>query len=278
MSFNPFAVTANTKAASVQSAIAVASQKTGVDFSYLMGQAQIESGLRPDARASTSSATGLFQFIDSSWLSVVKDHGARHGIAWAADAIQSRGGRLSVADPQMRRAILDLRKDPGVASVMAAEHAADNKRALEAKLGRTANGTDLYMAHFLGQGGAAAFLSALDTNGTRTAASLFPAAARANRNVFYAGSGRARTLTEVYDRFSSKLGNGVQLAGKGLPASRPQLDTATLNRMELARITGQQEVIEHPSTANAFAGVNMLRPTPANAKLAYLMLATLGGA
>lgn len=264
----------------VRNAIASAAAKTGVDFNYLIGQAQIESGMRPDAKASTSSATGLFQFIDSSWLSVVKDHGATHGLSWASDAITRVNGRLTVADPQMKRAILDLRKDANTAAVMAAEHAADNKTALEGKLGRSVTGTDLYMAHFLGQGGAASFLSAHDGNPNRTAASLFPSAARANRGVFYAGNGRAKTLGEIYDKFAAKLGSGVQLAGKNVPP-RGKMDTAMLNRMELARITGNQEVIEQPYAAASpaserFAGINVMRPTPANARLAYLMLAGMG--
>nr|WP_318781333.1 hypothetical protein [Sphingomonas aliaeris] len=101
MSFNPFAVTAARTNVSAKSAIALASQKTGVDFSYLMGQAQLESGMRSDARAGTSSASGLYQFIDQSWLRVMKQHGAEHGMAWASDAISSTGsGRMTVSDPR----------------------------------------------------------------------------------------------------------------------------------------------------------------------------------
>jgi len=255
----------------VHGAIAAASRKTGVDFSYLLGQAQIESGLRTDVRASTSSATGLYQFIDQSWLSVVKQHGQEHGIGWASDAIQrSSSGRLTVTDPAMRQAILDLRKNPEVASVMAAEHAADNKAVIEGRLGREANGTDLYMAHFLGVGGAVGFLSAMEDNPNRTAASLFPAAARSNRNIFFSRDGSAKSLADIYQRFSEKLGNGVQLAGNNSPgvagrAAGPRLDTATLNRLELARIN-QDQVAEQ----------NLLRPSPNNARLAYMMLASLG--
>src|SRR3546814_13515030 len=80
---------------SVQSAIALASRKTGIDFNYLLGQAQVESGLRPNARAGTSSATGLYQFIDQSWLAVVKQHGAEHRLGWAADSISNKIGRAS---------------------------------------------------------------------------------------------------------------------------------------------------------------------------------------
>lgn len=134
MTVNPIA------AGRVQQAIAYAASRTGVDFDYLLGQAKVESGLNAAARAGTSSASGLYQFIESSWLAVVKKHGAAHGLGWAADAI---GPGNRVADPGTRRAILNLRNDPAAASLMAAEHASDNKAALEGTLGRAATGTDL---------------------------------------------------------------------------------------------------------------------------------------
>ena len=62
----------------IGAAIHRAAASTGVDFSYLLGQARIESGFNPNARAKTSSATGLFQFIDQTWLGTVKQHGAKH--------------------------------------------------------------------------------------------------------------------------------------------------------------------------------------------------------
>jgi hypothetical protein len=252
----------------VRAAIANASQRTGVDFNYLLGQAQIESGLRAGARAATSSATGLFQFVDQSWLAVLAQHGEKHGLGWAAGAIrQGAGGRYYVADPALRSTIMNLRKDPASASLMAAAHASDNAQALEQCLGREANGTDLYICHFLGQAGGKSFLSALSRDGGLSAAAMFPAAARANRSVFYGANG-ARSLAEVYQRFSDKLGNGVQLAGNALPAG--SADTATLNRLELARIQAT------PPGGAGGGDLNVLRPNPGNARLAYLMLASLG--
>ena len=192
----------------VTNAIAMASRRTGVDFSYLLGQAKIESSLNPTARAATSSATGLYQFIDQSWLAVIDKHGSEYGLGWASNAIQQSGGRYYVADPQLRQQILDLRKHPETASVMAAEHAADNKAFLESKLGREAEPVDLYLAHFLGVGGASKFLSVHDRAPDASAASLFPSAARANRSIFYDKQGNARSFAEIRDRFVSKLQKG----------------------------------------------------------------------
>ncbi len=118
---------------------------------------------------------GLYQFIEQSWLRVMKQHGTEHGLGWAADSISTTSsGRMTVTDPGMRRAILALRNDPQTASIMAAEHASDNKDAIESSLGRDATGTDLYMAHFLGLGGARSFLGAMQDNPNRSGAAMFP--------------------------------------------------------------------------------------------------------
>ncbi|MBX9795365.1 transglycosylase SLT domain-containing protein [Sphingomonas sp.] len=270
----------------VQSAIQLASAKTGIDFNYLLGQAQVESGLNPGARAGTSSARGLYQFVEQSWLSVVKKHGAEHGLGWAADAIQPAGnGRMAVTDTGTRRAILALRNDPQFASLMAAEHAADNKAGIEASIGRPATGTDLYMAHFLGLGGARKFLKALETNPDRAAAGMFPAAAGANRAIFYGANGQPRSVAEIYQRFAAKLDKGADAAGgTGLASSTlgpldPNAEVIagmgedTGNALAWARSTLDQLA----GARSDRRGTAMLRPTPDTARLAYLTLASLGG-
>ncbi|CAM8627356.1 lytic transglycosylase domain-containing protein [Sphingobium cupriresistens] len=253
----------------VTNAIAMASRRTGVDFSYLLGQAKIESSLNPTARAATSSATGLYQFIDQSWLAVIDKHGGEYGLGWASDAIQQSGGRYYVADPELRQQILDLRKHPETASVMAAEHAADNKAYLESKLGREAQPVDLYLAHFLGVGGASKFLSVHDRAPDASAASLFPSAARANRSIFFDRSGNARSFAEIRDRFASKLlkssdslGADIQYAAAALPSGAKTVQPADYVRIETQRLSEQVDV--------------GIRPQPQTARLAYLMLATLG--
>lgn len=264
----------------IQQAIATASSATGIDFDYLMGQAKVESGLNAAARAGTSSASGLYQFIESSWLAVVKKHGAEHGLGWAADAI---GPGNRVADAGTRQAILALRNDPAAASMMAAEHASDNKDAIEGTLGRLATGTDLYMAHFLGLGGATKFLSAMKSNPDASAAALFPAAARANRGVFYDGNGNARSVGEVYQRFASKLGDGADSASETRAANLSFASQALAMGDDATVVTGNND-----SATDALAWAKtqlgqrntvqqLYRPTPDNARLAYLMLSRMGG-
>ena len=296
MTFNPIATLTGTKATgSVQSAIALASQKTGIDFKYLMGQAQLESGMRADARAGTSSASGLYQFIEQSWLRVMKQHGTEHGLGWAADSISTTSsGRMAVTDPGMRRAILALRNDPQTASIMAAEHASDNKDAIESSLGRDATGTDLYMAHFLGLGGARSFLGAMQDNPNRTGATMFPAAARANRNVFYASNGQPRSLSQIYERFAAKLdagaaggaaggsrggsvGAGIQLASTTLGASGATVIPGNgENSTSEAAVWAQATLDQINGGSARVQTASLMRPTPDTARLAYMMLATLG--
>lgn len=187
----------------VLSAIKDASARTGVNFAYLLEQAAAESSFNAKAKARTSSATGLYQFIESTWMNMVRDHGHKHGLGEYADKIDRRG---RVADPGLRREILDLRNDPRKAAAMAAEFASDNERHLRRTVGGDIGPTDLYMAHFLGAGGASSFLNAMKDNPLQPAADLFPSAARANRNVFYdSRTGQPRTLAGVYDIFNRKF-------------------------------------------------------------------------
>jgi len=194
--------------ASVRAAIARASQATGVDFSYLLAQAKLESGLNPGARAPTSSAAGLYQFTRSTWLRTLDRHGAEHGLDGAAGAIES--GR--VADPSTRSQLLALRYDPDASAMMAAELASDNRAELSGALGREPDAAELYMGHFLGTAGATTFLTALASDPERSAASVLPQAAAANRAIFY-GPGGARSLGQVMDLIRGRVDAAMQDSG-----------------------------------------------------------------
>ena len=202
-----------TQPASVQDAIANAARSTTVEFDYLMAQAQVESAMNPTARASTSSASGLYQFIESTWLDTMKRHGDRFGMGdLAAQIGTTRNGDAYVADPATRSAILDLRNDPHIASLMAAGLAEDNRAHLMPILGRQPDSNELYLAHFLGAGGAGRFLSAMQDNPSQDAASLFRRPAAANRGVFYEPNGVPRSLQGVMDYLGAKMDRAMARA------------------------------------------------------------------
>jgi hypothetical protein len=190
-----------------------------------MAQAAQESGFQSDAKASSSSATGLFQFIDSTWLDMVRQHGAKYGIGQLADQVTSdAAGRPHVADPTVRQNILALRKDPRISAALAGELANDNKAEVERALGRPAQKTDLYLAHFLGAGGATELLKAIQRNGATPAADILPGAASANRAVFFDGrTGEPRTVADLYRNFSNKIEKNAtaytELGGASLAAA-----------------------------------------------------------
>lgn len=175
-----------------------ASSRTGVDFDYLLSTAQRESSLNTQAKSKTSSAAGLFQFVEQTWLEMVQKHGDKYGMGAESGAIgRAANGRLSVDDPAQRSAILALRHDPEKATFMAAEYTSEMKTYLEDRLGRRAEGGDLYLAHFFGPGSAARFLEKMDAAPGEAAAPHFKTAANANRSVFFDAQGQPRGLRDV---------------------------------------------------------------------------------
>ncbi|AMG76451.1 MULTISPECIES: transglycosylase SLT domain-containing protein [Sphingopyxis] len=256
----------------VMDAMHSASARTGVDFDYLVDVARVESRFNPTARASTSSARGLFQFTKQTWLATLRRHGAGHGLDWAAGAIgQDGAGRFFVADPALRQQIFDLRDDPAAASSMAAALTADNRTAIEGRLGRSAEPVDLYLAHFLGSAGAVRFLAAWEANPDQPGATMLPEAAAANRSVFYAGDGSMRSLGEIRERFRAKLDED------GGPAALPAGPAAAPGwQLHMARSAGVE---------GGRAPLPMMDIEPMPQKLSmdfaartYRRLASLGGA
>jgi Transglycosylase SLT domain len=200
----------DTSRARIAGAIKQAASTTGTSFEYLLATAKMESNFNPTASASSSSARGLFQFIDQTWLGTVKEAGARLGYGKFADAItKSRSGSYSVSDPAARNAIMKLRDDPAAASSMAAVLTQSNSFKLTGSIGRRPTDGELYMAHFMGAGGAAKLINNAEDNPNATAARLFPNAAAANPSIFFDRSGRARSVSEVYSVLTSRYASAA---------------------------------------------------------------------
>lgn len=191
----------------VMAALRRAADETGTDFGYLLNTAMRESSLNPKAKAATSSATGLFQFIEQTWLGTVKRYGAEHGLSAYADAIKvGKDGRYSVADAATRQEILALRKDATTASLMAGELTNQVRGDMETALGRGVSAGELYVAHFLGPQAAIKLIKAAEATPSAPAADMFPQAAAANRSIFYKG-GAARSASAVLASLTAKHGS-----------------------------------------------------------------------
>jgi hypothetical protein len=224
-------------------AVQKAAARTGADFSFLMEKASMESGFNPAAKAKSSSATGLFQFIESTWLKMIKEHGAKYGLGALASHIEIRDGKPCVDDCKVRQAILSLRKNPEISALMAGELSTGNKQYLEAHTESAIGKTELSLAHFMGAAGASRFLNARAENGDAIAAHLFHKEAHANKNIFFdPATGRARTLDQVYNAFNGKADDGeIQIAAAAekpvvvVPA-QAHIATAAPSALEIAQM------------------------------------------
>ncbi len=195
----------------IVAAIRLSSIRTGVDFSYLMKLAATESNFEPESESATSSATGMYQFTHDTWLDTLKQHGPKYGLVgdYAAniDYVRTRSGyrRPVVRDETVYQHLLDLRKNPRVAAMMAAETVRDYEQTLVHTLEREPTETDLYLTHFLGLDDAITFLQSLKQSPGTHAVKLFPEAARSNHDVFHPSTCDPYTVDDVYTLFEERL-------------------------------------------------------------------------
>lgn len=251
----------------VTGAIREAAHATGTGFSYLLATAQIESGLNPQIKAKTSSATGLFQFIEQTWLMTMKESGAELGYGRYAGAIEkTSSGRYIVRDPALRSEILNLRKDPTANAVMAGALTRHNAARLRARIGRDPTEGELYIAHFLGAGGAAKLITAAAKNPHTKAVDLFPRAAAANRSIFYDKQGGARSVTGVYGVLVTKLARAMPAQGawqvaEALPNAPTRAASAAAGMFSPARVSAVAPAIAMPPLAESITPL-MAPPKP----------------
>ena len=147
--------------ARVAGAIKQAANTTGASFEYLLATAKMESDFNPTAGASTSSAHGLYQFIEQTWLGTVKEAGGQLGYGQYADAItKTSSGDYVVDDPGMRRVDHEAaRRSRRRARRWRRVLTQSNSFQLTGKIGRRPTDGELYMAHFMGVGGAAKLIA-----------------------------------------------------------------------------------------------------------------------
>ena len=194
----------------VVAAIRLGAMRTGVEFSFLMELAAAESNFESATIASESSAAGLYQFTSETWLNAVKAHGDKYGLGLYASQVEyivNRKGKARpiIRNPAVYQQVLDLRLNPRVSALLAAESVKDNMKQLSFSLERKLGRTELYLTHFLGMEGAISFLKVLDRNPDKIAGEMFPEAAQSNQRIFRPKSGQPSTVTEIYEMFNRKF-------------------------------------------------------------------------
>ena len=251
--------------ARIAGSIKQAASTTGASFEYLLATAKMESNFNPKAAASTSSARGLFQFIDQTWLGTVKEAGAHLGYGKYADAItKDPSGSYSVSDPDARAAIMKLRDDPETASSMAAVLTQSNSFKLTGKIGRRPTDAELYMAHFMGVGGAGKLIQSAEDNPNASAANMFPNAAAANQSIFYDRSGQARSVSQVYSVLNTRYE-----AAANSPVTRTAMAAAggdLPRRVTVASATPAATAIDNAAYLSSFPDQRSVMPVAATSQ------------
>jgi len=274
------AVESVTAAPQIAGAIRQPTRSTGISFEYLLTTAQIESNLNPAAQAATSSAKGLYQFIEQTWLGTMKQDGATNGYGQYADAItRSSDGRYEVPDPTMRAAIMRLRSDPAASATMAGAFTRANAEQLRGAIGRPPTEGELYIAHFLGPSGAGKLIGAAMAQPQANAAAMFPQAAAANPSIFLDRSGRPRSVADVYAKLTGRfeVARAVRFAPNQRMADRTRAEPVAhpvppaLGAVPSARITQSALPAPTPSpdtagVTQAFAAVQERAPPPRNSR------------
>ncbi|MCA0421197.1 MAG: lytic transglycosylase domain-containing protein, partial [Proteobacteria bacterium] len=207
-----------------------ASKVVGADPTLLMAVADKESSFSTAVKAQTSSATGLYQFIEQTWLGVIYEFGTKHGLGADAKLIGKSGRQFVVSDAAQRQRILDMRREPYISALLAAEMLKRDTLRLERALGRHLTGGEIYLIHFLGPDAAQTFIETMEEQPGVKAAELLPKPAQANRPIFYADAGgetKVLTVSEVHKKFNEMI--KVRLdrysavrPGQGPGIARPQ--------------------------------------------------------
>lgn len=264
-------------------ALTMASNQTGADYDYLTQTAARESNFQIEAKSPYSSASGLFQFIDSTWLSTLKTYGPQYGLGDVAERIfTTRNGRHYVPNRKERKKILAMRHDPYVAALMAGAYTNRNRDYLVSRLDRNPTPGELYMAHFLGAADAVKLIELSQTRPNRRAWRDFPQAARANRSIFY-DRGRGRTVREVYIVLQNKVVADVQtrVSSKGTARSTKQRKTRPTSSparsyMVRASTAPSRYVRRSPTAAKSRPKRISLKPLSKERGLPTLLRGSLG--
>lgn len=180
---------AKTGVEKVKDIIVGAANRVGVNPGIMLAMGQQESSFNPSAqpyitdkktgqRRLLSSAKGIFQFINSTWDSMV--------------------AKYSAAYPELLKGAFD----PEANALAGALYVKENSEFLK-KRSIPVTGTSIYATHFLGPGGAAKLFSAPKE---ALASEIMPGPAKSNPHIFF-DKGKPKTIQQVIDTLYKKVGS-----------------------------------------------------------------------
>ena len=201
---------------------------TGVDANLLKTFAAIESSFNPRAGAGTSTAKGLFQFINDTWTGMLDKYGKKYGLSPST----------SVYDPRAN-------------ALMGAEFLKENQKGLKS-INRGNSPVELYLAHFLGLGGARRLFSAPE--GDPANLHVDEKSIRANYDVFYK-NGKIRTVRDIIAWAANLVKTKLKKAGISTSTSEPIGRTDTTPKVDTTSTLPEVKVPENTQPDNVTTNV-----------------------
>lgn len=185
--------------ADILKVIGEAADRFKVSPALLASIAKRESSFDPNAKNPSSSASGLFQFLNGTWKDMMSRYGEKVGLPPDASPF-----------------------DPKAAATMGAIYAKQNAIIFENMVGRAPSDGEIYAAHFLGPKGAVDLARAKDEKPDMAAALVFPAAAAVNHTIFFDKNGDPRSVRDVYASLTNMpAGETPPTTDAAKPAAEP---------------------------------------------------------
>jgi len=213
-------------------AIAAAAKLTNVNKETLLEFSKLESSGNANAKASTSNATGLFQFVPATWKEVLSKYGSKYNIPLNADPTNAFYN-----------------------SVMAAEYLKANMNSINKQyksvgLSDAAAG---YLAHHYGVSGANKLIAAaLNNSDTPIKSSMSTSAYSSNKAEFRGINNVGEYLSNINFKVNRSNDNGVSYA-----EYKPQIKEQQLNTEYPLKVTTNQSSLNNNNLNNTVSSITV---------------------
>ncbi len=256
---------------------------TGVDFELLVITAMIESNFGKNYKSETSSARGVFQYIEPTWLALIKKYGDRIGYKSYADAIiidkETKLHTIANNNILLRQETLDLRNNNDVSTMIKSYQIIDENKIIRSfKNGQTPNITDHYITHMLGLTLAKTFYKLYNGKSDIILANVrigtFKEAVRLNKEFFYDSNEAPLNAKQSYSKFKKKIteklkflryidakyGSGENVTNSTCPNNTPKrLSQHNLNAYRKSLSVDTKRIITRIRLGTKTTKINMTR-------------------